>query len=325
MKIQEEIIFPGQMVLDTVINRSILDKNEEITYDKITLGGPPSFSGIVIYTLAKIFPWIRTPLIYAYTCPKVTTLLKRLKFLNVFSKNLVERPQCPHFRLEYSNDDSDRKLYLSNPPFQFNPTDFKWNLSPPPITVIGSVYHEFDNHNIFTFLRDRCSFIAFDPQGCFRQIKSNGEIIFRNWWDPKILANIDCIKISEEESKFLNLGTNPVHIVHKILSTAINIVLLTRGKEGAIIGMINNDTKTIRVYEVPAYTEGTIIDETGAGDVFLSSFVIHFLVHNDELEAVAFSTSVASLLLEGRAFWGRFSKEEILFRQKRVRTQITEL
>ncbi|MFX0050283.1 MAG: PfkB family carbohydrate kinase [Candidatus Hermodarchaeota archaeon] len=322
---QEKTLILGQMVLDTVINRNVLEKDRESVYDTITLGGPPSFSGIVGCTLAKIFPWIKNPLIYAYTCPKAITLLRKLKDFKIFSENLKERPKCPHFRLEYSKNDSERNLYLNNPPFQFNPTDFNWNLNHSPIAVVGSVYHEFNNPNIFSFLRDKCSFIAFDPQGCFRQISSNGKIVFRNWWNPKIVAKIDCIKISEKESKFLNLGTNAIQTTYKILESAINIVLLTRGKKGAILGMRKNDSKTIHVYDVPAYTEGTVIDETGAGDVFLFSFITHFHVHNDELEAVAFATSVASLLLENRAFWGRFSKEEIIFRQQRVKSQITEL
>ncbi|MFX0172069.1 MAG: PfkB family carbohydrate kinase [Candidatus Hodarchaeota archaeon] len=321
---QKRTIILGQMVLDTVINRKILENEKKSVYNKITLGGPPSFSGIVGYTLAKIFPWIFYPLIYAYTCPKAITLLKKFNKFNIFSENLIKRPYCPHFRLEYSDNDSERNMYLSNPPFQFNPTDFNWNLNHSPVAVVGSVYHEFDNPNIFSFLRDKCSFIAFDPQGCFRQINSNGKIIFRNWWNPKIVSNIDCIKISTEESKFLNLGTNIVQTVYKILKSTVNIVLLTRGKKGAILGIIKNDTKTIHVYDVPAYTEGTVIDETGAGDVFLFSFITHFLVHNDELNAVAFATSVASLLIENHLFWGRFSKEEIIFRQQKIKSQITE-
>ncbi|MFX0183615.1 MAG: PfkB family carbohydrate kinase [Candidatus Hodarchaeota archaeon] len=325
MKIQEKTIILGQMVLDKVITEGTLNKEGIFSNNRITIGGPPSFSGIVGHTLAKIFPWIVQPLVYAYTCPKAISQLERVLDFKLISKNLILRPQCPQFRLEYDNNDSERKLYLKNPPFQFNLNDFNWNLTYSPNVIVGSVYHEFDNSNIFTFLRDKCSFIAFDPQGCLRQLKSDGKIEFRNWWNPKIMANIDCLKISEGESKFLNLGTKTDHIIFRILETAVNLVLLTRGKKGAILGRKYIDTNAIILYEVPAYTAGTVVDETGAGDVFLSSFIAHFLVHGNELDAVAFATSVASLLIEERAFWGKFSKEEILFRQMRVKSQITEL
>jgi len=325
VKIQERTLILGQMVLDTVITEGTLNRDGRFANNQITIGGPPSFSGIVGHTLAKIFPWALPPLVYAYTCPMAISQSERLLDFESISKNLILRPRCPHFRLEYDNNDSERKLYLENPPFQFNLNDFNWDLNYSPIAVVGSVYHEFDNSDIFTFLKDKCSFIAFDPQGCFRQINPDGQIVFRNWWNPKIMANIDCLKISEAESKFLGLGTNNVQIIFKILETAVNLVLLTRGKKGAILGIKNIDTNVINLYDVPAYTTGTVVDETGAGDVFLSSFITHFLVHGNELDAAAFATSVASLLLEDRAFWGRFSKKEILFRHIRVKSQITEL
>lgn len=228
---------------------------------------------------------------------------------------------CPCFRLKYSSDKNERTLLLKNPPKRFNLADFNWDFVNPPVAIVGSVYHEFSNHEIFTSLRNLCSYIAFDPQGCFRQLTTEGKIKFRNWWDTKIIENINCLKVSETEAKFLKLGTHFVEIITKILKTPVTSVLLTRGNNGTILGVRNPD---IHIYDIPAYSGGTIVDETGAGDIFLFTFVIHFLTFNNELDAVAFATSVTSLFIEQKRFRGRFTKDIIGLRQEKIRSKIIE-
>ncbi|MHA2243345.1 MAG: PfkB family carbohydrate kinase [Candidatus Hodarchaeales archaeon] len=311
----------GQMVLDIVIHNH---QNPHSIKNSLTLGGPPSFVGLLGLILSKVFPWMSPPSVYAYACPKAISLLKRIPEYDLISKNLKIQSKCPQFRLVYSSDEKERNLYLKNPPLQFNPTNFKWEFKNPPVAIIGSVYHEFNNHNIFTFLRDKCSFIAFDAQGCFRQLTPDGKITFRNWWDPRIIENVDCLKISEMEAKLLNFGSNPLEIVSKILETSVTSVLLTRGRNGAILGFKKQKYGDIRVYNIPAFIEGTVVDETGAGDVFLFLFVTHFHTFTNELEAISFATSVTSLVLEQNRFMGKFTEETVHLRQEKVRHQIIE-
>ena len=323
MRKQDKIVALGQMVLDTVIHdqqKPPLSNNQ----NSLTIGGPPSFAGLWGVILSKVFPWISPPLIYAYACPKLISLLKNFPDFDLVVKNLKIQPKCPQFRLVYSNDEKKRKLFLVNPPLEFDPTNFNWKLRNPPVAIVGSVYHEFNNYNIFSFLRDRCSYIAFDPQGCFRQLTSEGKIIFRSWWDTKIIENIDCLKVSEMEAKFLNLGTYPEEIVTRILETPVTSVLITRGRNGAILGVKKREDGDIRVYKVPAFTGGTVVDKTGAGDVFLFMFVAYFLAFDNELDAIAFATSVTSLLIEQKRFLLSITKEAIHLRQVKIREQIIE-
>ncbi|UCG90115.1 MAG: hypothetical protein JSU57_06575 [Candidatus Heimdallarchaeota archaeon] len=310
----------GQMVLDNVIHDRqgtplIKDQNN------LFLGGPPSFAGIIGLILSKMFPWMAPPLVYAYGCPKAVSLLKKLPDYDLVSKNLMIQSKCPQFRLEYSSDENERMLSLRNPPLRFNLADFNWKFVNPPVAIVSSVYHEFSNYKIFSSLRNRCSYIAFDPQGCFRQLTATGKIKLRKWWDSEIMKNIDCIKVSETEAKFLKLGTHPVKIVTRILKTPVTSVLLTRGKNGAILGVKNPN---IHIYDVPAFTKGTIVDETGAGDVFLFTFVTHFQTFANELDAIAFATSVTSLFLEQERFMVSFTEETISSRQDKIRSKIIE-
>ena len=313
----------GQMVLDVVIHNHQnphLIKNQ----NSLKLGGPPSFVGFLGLILSKLFPWMAPPLVYAYACPKAISLLKNIPEYDLVSKNLKIQSKCPQFRLVYSSDEKERKISLKNPPLQFNPANFEWEFINPPVAIIGSVYHEFNNHDIFTFLRGKCSFIAFDAQGCFRQLTPDGKITLRNWWDPRIIENVDCLKISEMEAKLLNLGTHPLEIVTRILETPVTSVLLTRGRNGAILGFKKQKYGDIHVYNVPAFIEGTVVDETGAGDVFLFLFVTHFHTFTNELDAIAFATSVTSLVLEQKRFMGRFTEEAVHLRQEKIKSQIIE-
>jgi sugar/nucleoside kinase (ribokinase family) len=308
----------GQMVLDTVIHN---DQDNYLVKGQ-TLGGPPSFTGIVGIILSRMYSWMSSPLIYAYACPQAIDLLESYPGLNELRKNLITRSKCPQFRLIYSDDRDERKITLRNPPLQFNPKDFNWEFAKPSVAIIGSIFYEFNNLEIFTFLRERCSYIAFDPQGCFRHLTSEGKIELHYWWDPKIIENVDCLHVSELESEFLGFGKEPIKIVKKILDTPLTSVILTRGKKGAILGFKSNKKK--HLFNIPAYLEGRVIDETGAGDIFLFVFVTHLLAFKDEVNAAAFATSVTSSFLEQKRPFKALSKDIIHFRQEKIRAEIIE-
>ncbi|MFX1504840.1 MAG: PfkB family carbohydrate kinase [Promethearchaeota archaeon] len=318
MRNKRPTIALGQMVLDTVIHNNQVDH----LVNTQSLGGPPSFVGIVGNILSKMYSWISPPLIYAYACPQAIDLLKTYPEFSGIMKNLKLRSKCPQFRLIYSDNKNERKISLKNLPLRFNPKDFNWDFGKSAVAIIGSIFHEFNDPKIFTFLKERCSYIAFDPQGCFRQLTSEGKIKFTYWWNPKIIENVDCLHVSDLESKLLGFGEDPVKIVEKILETPITSVILTRGRAGAILGFKDNKKKEI--FNVPAYSEGKIIDETGAGDIFQFAFVTHLLAFKNEIKAAAFATSVASLFLEQKRPLKVLSKDIVQHRQGIIKAQINE-
>ena len=69
------------------------------------------------------------------------------------------------------------------------------------------------------------------------------------------------------------MGKRPEKIVARILNTPVTSVLLTQGVNGSILGVKDPKNGDIHIYNVPAFTEGTVVDETGAGDIFLFTFV----------------------------------------------------
>lgn len=325
MKLTPTIISVGQMVLDMVVHEHPTDFSLSGDYQlpkKFTIGGPPAFCAITGLQLSRLFSWFFPPLIYAYSCQKAMTLLQHYPGIEPLLTNLRLHPLCPQFRLEYHRHGSERRLYLKNPPKRFDPTDFPWNFDIPPIAVIGSVYNEFNAEKIFTFLRKKTAFIAFDLQGCFRRLTSQGRVIFQKWAMPEILRHIDCLKISEIEAKHLGGEDDPLQVLIQTLKTPVRIVLLTQGSKGSLLGFKTLDNEKIALYSIPAYSTKHVKDETGAGDVFLYAFVVHYVTHHNALEAVAFATSVSSLLIEKKGVAGNFTKEEILTRQRHVRLRV---
>ncbi|MFX1517346.1 MAG: PfkB family carbohydrate kinase, partial [Promethearchaeota archaeon] len=155
-----------------------------------------------------------------------------------------------------------------------------------------------------------------------RHLASDGKIEFCYWWDPKIIENVDCLHVSELEAEYLGFGKDLTIVVNKLLETPLTSVILTRGRNGAILGFKNK--KNHHIFNVPAYLEGNTIDETGAGDIFLFAYVNHLLRFHDELDAVAFATSITSLFLEQKRPLTSFSTETVRLRQEKVRSEIIE-
>lgn len=264
------------------------------------------------------------PLIYAYTSSKANSLLEANSITESLTKSLKIRSICPHFQLIYNPNEKERTLFLENPPLKFDPNDFNWKSDSFPVAIVGSVFHEFNDYRIFSFLQKNSSYVAFDPQGCFRQLSQGGKIKLSEWMDSKILELIDCLKLSEIEARYLNLGNDNKTVINNLLDTPISAILLTQGDKGAILGVSNSENKKKTMYNIPSYPSN-VIDETGAGDVFLFSFATHFCAHGNVLDAAAFSTSISSLLIEQNRFSCHFTEKMIKYRQQIIRSQIKQI
>ena len=325
MVLDVKTVVLGQFVIDKVLfpkDRQIAPSNYRLNKNRIYLGGPPSFSGIAGIFLSEVFPWLSTPLIYSYICPTATSIVRDLKFRSEILSNLLEINSCPKFRLEYFTG-KERKITMINPPKRFNPQDFPWKFSTPPISIVGSVFNEFNSPSIFQFLRENCSFIAFDAQGCFRTIGMGNEIKFRKWLDDNIISNINCLKVSEFESKYLHSGNTLVEIAHNLLDNNLSSILITRGNKGSILGY-TKPNGIHKILSVPAFIEGEIVDETGAGDMFLFLYVSHLAIHHNEREAVSFASAATSQLLEYERFKWQIDPKEIEYRKTSILKKVIE-
>jgi len=316
----------GLYVIDEIITKSDINTNSiEEKKGSFSLGGPPTFMGFVGNILSYLFSEITKPTLYTYVCPEVEQFLESTNDIFNLSGHFIHYTNCPKFRLDYSEMEQERKITLFDPLASFDVKLFPWKRNEFTTIIINSVYQEFNNPNIFSFLRKNGFSIVLDPQGFFRKISSEGKVKYSKWFNQSILSQIDCLKLSENEARLLNFGKTLTETVLNLLDLNISYVIVTKGEKGAILGCNKTKNSNHLLYSLPAYTVDTAIDETGAGDVFLYCFIVFLQLLDDKLEAIAFSTSIASLLVEYRLDVKKFTIENIVVRQETVRSQIKVL
>jgi len=89
-------------------------------------------------------------------------------------------------------------------------------------------------------------------------------------------------------------------------SKHVPYVVLTRGRHGATIWNEGS------VYRLPAYP-AKVVDETGAGDVFASAFLVRFHETRDPIESGRFAAAAASLSVQGEGLKRIGTRDEIEF------------
>ena len=264
--------------------------------------------------------------IYSFICKKGLNLLNNHPANLSTSNQLIEVEKCPEYRLNYTHPHKERELALNYPPPEFDCTRFHWGHEGSLVLNIGSIYHEFNNPDIFSFLRRKASYIAFDPQGCFRMRDLEGNISYSEWFSPKIMSLVDCIKLSEREAYLLGFGRNLLDIITTLFQYNLKHILITQGSKGALLGVKkgNKNVNEFQIFSVPAFNKGEVIDETGAGDAFLYSFLSYLELFKDELDAIAFATSISSLMIEKRFEIRRYALYEVNLRKKEVLSGIKQ-
>jgi len=318
-----KVLILGLYVIDEIIKEKKSNNHPiEVKHGFLSLGGPPTFMGFIANILFHLFSEINKPTLYSYVCPEVKQLLDSTNDDLNLSGHFIKNTFCPKFRLDYSQGDQEREITLFNPQSSFDLELFPWRLNESTIVIVNSVYQEFNDPNIFSFLHTSGFYVVLDPQGFFRNISSDGKVIYSNWFDREILSQIDCLKLSENEAKLLNFGESLPEIIENLLLLNISYVIITQGERGALLGCKGFSESQHTLYSIPAYTVKSAIDETGAGDVFLYTFIIFLQLLADELEAIAFATSVASLLVENRFDKTEFSIDNITIRQESIRSKI---
>ena len=81
------------------------------------------------------------------------------------------------------------------------------------------------------------------------------------------LSFVDIIKISEEETELLTDEKNPDRAIDRLIDSGIKCVIVTLGKDGALIGTKNDRVK------IDAAPCKRVVDTTGAGDSFMGAFL----------------------------------------------------
>jgi sugar/nucleoside kinase (ribokinase family) len=208
------------------------------------------------------------------------------------------------FRISYSRN--SRSLEVIHPGERLVP-----NRSSAILDAIhlGAVFGEI-GLDMLTHARQRCKFLSVDVQGLLRAVDARGRVRLVRRNIDRFLSECDLLKATEQEARVLAPGKTLLSSAKLLLRKGADYAIITRGERGALL--VGKDGSAVQMPSIP---KGRVVDPTGAGDIFIGSWVTTFQSVGDARWGGAVGAAFASLSVRGIGLSKfRFSKSE-LFRR----------
>lgn len=198
----------------------------------------------------------------------------------------LKRTQGPttRFRIRYVR--GSRTLSLLQPGKTVTP---RWRDSQVHGVHFGPVFNEIPE-SLIKSARRHCKVLTLDLQGLVRQADSYGlvRIVRRDLRDTLKLC--DLVKGSADEIKMQTASRDPSNAIDRLLSYGPGCAVATLGTKGSLLGVRSRGK-----FLVPAFPEPDAVDPTGAGDVFVGSWLRTYLWTGDPVWAASVGSGFASL------------------------------
>ena len=124
--------------------------------------------------------------------------------------------------------------------------------------------------------------LGMDMKRDFRRIPN-----FKEW-----AANIDILQANEEEFKTLSNDTIKIDIVREMFSYGIEIIILTKGKEGARVFFKNRESvESVFISSLKVKSTNYV----GCGDVFGAVFFYNYIRNRDIPESLKIANAAAGI------------------------------
>ena len=174
---------------------------------------------------------------------------------------------------------------------------------------LGPVFGEV-GRDVLARARRRCKFLSVDVQGLLREVDARGRVrLVRRNIDP-FLSECNLLKATEEEARVLAPAATLLSSATRLLRKGAEYAIVTRGLHGSLL--LRRDDGAIQMPSIP---KSRVLDPTGAGDIFVGSWITTFQSVRDPRWAGAVGAAFASLSVQGVGLGKfRFSRTE-LFRR----------
>jgi sugar/nucleoside kinase (ribokinase family) len=214
------------------------------------------------------------------------------------------------FRISYRG--SSRKLELIHPGPQLKPRNLLQSLE---AVHLGPVFLEVGLDTL-NYARRHAKFLSLDVQGLLRSAGRDGLVSLVRRNIDQFLPNCNLVKATAEEACLIAPSQSLVSTARRLLRKGAQYALITRGRTGSLL--VKKDGQALHIPSVP---ESETIDPTGAGDVFVGSWLATFLSIRDASWAAAVGAAFASLSIrkEGASKF-RFARRELFRRASWVYT-----
>jgi len=222
----------------------------------------------------------------------------------------LETELTTRFEVGYSEDLSSRTLRLKSRASPINLSDLPNSLRARAIhiaPIAGEISYEVVEH-----LKHCADVLSFDPQGSLRSFDEAGNVTCCSPVDKRLLSLVDVYKSSQDEISALTGQSDLNSAIRAVHDFGVETVLVTLGVKGAVLSVEN------ALYHVPACDSVTVVDPTGAGDVFIGGFLTEYTREKDSLWCACVGSAAASIVVEGIGPTFLGEKEEIYRRARSV-------
>ena len=208
------------------------------------------------------------------------------------------------FKISYGRN--SRKLELIHPGRKLRPSG-----TPSSFQAIhlGPVFMEV-GLDVLNYARRHSRFLSLDVQGLLRTLDRDGSVrLVRRRIGP-FLSKCNLVKATEGEARVMAPAATTLATARRLLHKGAQYVIITQGSSGSLLVRKEGDA-----LHIPSVPEGKVVDLTGAGDIFIGSWLVTFLALEDPFWAGAVGAAFASLSVRGfGASKFRFASRE-LFRR----------
>src|SRR5438552_18756211 len=168
------------------------------------------------------------------------------------------------------------------------------------IVAPGSTYHFQAVHlepvfneipiTLVNTLPKKCEFLSADLQGFIRTVSANGAVRTVPRTLDRLIGQCDMVQASIEEASSQTRSRDPSVILNRFLTMQAEYAIVTMGEKGSWLG-----SQSDGICFVPPFSDRSIRDSTGAGDVFAGSWLSTYLKTKDPVWASAVGSAFASL------------------------------
>lgn len=222
--------------------------------------------------------------------------------------NIIKDAETTRFEIKYNTVLSSRSLRLKSKAPPITVDDLPDSIKAKAVhiaPIAGEV-----SHDVIKKLRKSTDVLTLDPQGILRNFNEDGKVSYGSLIDKRILSSVDVYKSSFDEIKAATGLSSLDLALKRVHSYGVKAVIVTFGTEGAVLSLEGS------VPKVPAYKSEKVVDPTGAGDVFMGSFLAEYIRGKDPFWCACVGAAAASLIVEtvGPTFSG--GKSEIYRRAR---------
>lgn len=194
--------------------------------------------------------------------------------------HIVPTERTTTFENRYRGNQRAQLLHHAAPPLTQGDIPVAWQKS--ALVHLAPIAQDVDKGLLDLFAP---SFLGITPQGWMRGWDTQGRVEYQPLLNLKhLFRSVDVIVFSAED-----VGNDPVAMREMI--NAVPLAVITQAAEGATVYTQDG------AHPMPA-RPSTVVDPTGAGDVFATAYFLRLYETGHPLESAAFANVVASFAIE---------------------------